>query len=126
VLGLLGPNGAGKSSFMRMLATIAKPSTGTITWDGIDIAKSPDTLRAVLGYLIFKSGYFPKVLGVLFIAAGFGYLIDSFALLLSNSYTTTPGIIAMVISISEIAFPLWLLIKGVNWERYQEHVTSAN
>ena len=74
----------------------------------------------ILGYLIFKSGYFPKVLGILFIAAGFGYLFDSFALLLSSSYTTTPGIIAMVISISEIAFPLWLLIKGVNkaeWEK---------
>ena len=74
----------------------------------------------ILGYLIFKSGYFPKVLGILFIAAGFGYLFDSFALLLSPSYTTTPGIIAMVISISEIAFPLWLLIKGVNkdgWEK---------
>ena len=45
----------------------------------------------VLGYLIFKSGYFPKVLGVLFIAAGVGYLVDSFALLLSPAYETTPG-----------------------------------
>jgi hypothetical protein len=74
----------------------------------------------VLGYLIFKSGYFPKVLGVLFIAAGAGYLFDSFALLLSSSYETTPGIIAAIIAIAEIAFPLWLLIRGVNkegWER---------
>jgi hypothetical protein len=74
----------------------------------------------ILGYLIFKSGYFPKVLGILFIAAGIGYLVDSFALLLSPSYTTTPGTIATVIAISEIAFPLWLLVKGVNkdgWEK---------
>lgn len=61
VLGLLGPNGAGKSTFMRMLATITKPSTGTITWDGTDIAKSPDTLRAVLGYLPQDFGVYPNL-----------------------------------------------------------------
>lgn len=75
----------------------------------------------VLGYLIFKSGYFPKVLGVLFIAAGVGYLFDSFALLLSSAYQTTPGIIAATIAIAEIAFPVWLLIKGVNKEGWEKH-----
>ena len=80
----------------------------------------------ILGYLIVKSGYFPKVLGFLFIAAGFGYLFDSFALLLSNSYTTTPGIIAMVISISEIAFPLWLLIKGVNKDGWEKRALASD
>jgi hypothetical protein len=74
----------------------------------------------VLGYLIFKSGYFPKILGVLFIAAGVGYLVDSFALLLLPSYETTPGIIAATIAIAEIAFPVWLLIKGVNKEGWEK------
>jgi hypothetical protein len=74
----------------------------------------------ILGYLIFKSGYFPKVLGVLFTAAAIGYLVDSFALLLFSGYETTPGVIAAVIAISEIAFPLWLLIKGVNLEGWQK------
>lgn len=74
----------------------------------------------VLGYLIFKSGYFPKVLGVLFIAAGVGYLVDSFALLLLPAYETTPGVIAAVIAIAEIAFPVWLLIKGVNKEGWEK------
>ncbi len=78
-----------------------------------------------LGYLIFKSGYFPKVLGGLFIAAGFGYLFDSFALLLSASYKTTPGPIVALIAIAEIAFPLWLLIKGVNVERWQESASIS-
>jgi hypothetical protein len=79
----------------------------------------------ILGYLIFKSGYFPKVLGILFIAAGFGYLFDSFALLLLPSYTTTPGIIQIVIAISEIAFPLWLLIKGVNFDGWQKRFIES-
>lgn len=74
----------------------------------------------LLGYLMIKSGYFPKVLGILFIAAGVGYLIDSFALLLSPTYTTTPAVIGVVITISEIAFPLWLFIKGVNKQAWQK------
>jgi ABC-type multidrug transport system ATPase subunit len=67
VLGLLGPNGAGKSTFMRMLATITKPSAGTITWDDTDIAKSPDTLRAVLGYLPQDFGIYPNLNAVEFL-----------------------------------------------------------
>mgnify|MGYP002713157904 CR=1 FL=1 len=66
-----------------------------------------------LGVLIYQSGYFPRVLGVLFLAAGFGYLFDTIGLLFIESYTTTPGLIAMVIALAEITFPLWLLVKGV-------------
>ncbi|WP_256646809.1 ATP-binding cassette domain-containing protein [Thermomonas paludicola] len=51
VLGLLGPNGAGKSSLMRLLATLARASSGRVTWRGVDIAKRPNALRAELGYL---------------------------------------------------------------------------
>lgn len=74
----------------------------------------------ILGYLIFKSGYFPKILGILFLVAGLGYLIDSFAILLSTTYETTPVFLALPIAIAEIAFPLWLLIKGVNIERWEK------
>ncbi|MCB0256425.1 MAG: DUF4386 domain-containing protein, partial [Anaerolineae bacterium] len=79
----------------------------------------------ILGYLIFKSGYFPKVLGILFVAAGVGYLIDTIGLLLVPSYTTTPGLIAMVIAIAELAFPIWLLVKGVNTAGWEKRTLSA-
>ena len=67
ILGLLGPNGAGKSTFMRMLATITKPTNGTITWNGADVVKSPDTLRDVLGYLPQDFGVYPNLNAVEFL-----------------------------------------------------------
>lgn len=67
ILGLLGPNGAGKSTFMRMLATITKPTDGTITWNGTNIVKSPDTLRDVLGYLPQDFGVYPNLNAVEFL-----------------------------------------------------------
>lgn len=79
----------------------------------------------ILGYLIVRSGYFPKVLGVLFIAAGFGYLFDSIGLLLVAGYTTTPGVVALVIAAAEIAFPVWLLVKGVNTVGWQQRTQEA-
>jgi len=67
ILGLLGPNGAGKSTFMRMLATITKPTEGTIHWKDVDIVKSPDTMRAVLGYLPQDFGVYPNLNAVEFL-----------------------------------------------------------
>lgn len=67
ILGLLGPNGAGKSTFMRMLATITKPTDGTISWNGTDIVKSPDTLRDVLGYLPQDFGVYPNLNAIEFL-----------------------------------------------------------
>ena len=82
----------------------------------------------ILGYLIYRSGYFPKALGILFMAAGLGYLFDATGLLLVPTYTTTPGVIAMIIAVAEIAFPVWLLVKGVNdkqWRARTPAVASA-
>jgi hypothetical protein len=78
-----------------------------------------------LAYLIYKSGYFPKVLGVLFMIAAFGYLIDSFSHVLIANYKTGPAYLALPIAIAEIAFPLWLLIKGVNVDQWKKRALES-
>ncbi len=67
VLGLLGPNGAGKSTLMRILATITRPTTGRATWNGADIARAPDPLRATLGYLPQDFGVYPNLNAIEFL-----------------------------------------------------------
>jgi ABC-2 type transport system ATP-binding protein len=67
VLGLLGPNGAGKSTLMRILATITRPTAGRVLWNGADIVRSPDGLRAVLGYLPQDFGVYPHLNAVEFL-----------------------------------------------------------
>jgi len=61
VLGLLGPNGAGKSTLMRILATVTRATEGRVIWNGGDIAKSPDSVRSVLGYLPQDFGVYPNL-----------------------------------------------------------------
>jgi ABC-2 type transport system ATP-binding protein len=67
VFGLLGPNGAGKSTLMRILATITRPSAGRVTWNGADIAREPDSLRRVLGYLPQDFGVYPNLSAIEFL-----------------------------------------------------------
>ncbi len=61
VYGLLGANGAGKTTLMRMICGILTPTSGTISFDGIDV--SEENYRAILGYLPQDFGYYPEFTG---------------------------------------------------------------
>jgi hypothetical protein len=74
----------------------------------------------VLAILLFKSGYFPKFLGVLFVFASLGYLIDSFGHFLLPKYTEIYTWIVWATVPAELVFAFWLLIKGVNVEKWEK------
>lgn len=64
----------------------------------------------VLGYLVFRSGYVPRVVGILVMIASFGYLIDSFGGILSAGYSAN---VAQFTFVGEVVLMIWLLWKGV-------------
>jgi hypothetical protein len=77
-----------------------------------------------LGYLVIKSGFLPRILGVMLIIATFGNLIVFFSAFLLPGY----GSYGDTLAILEIPFGLWLLIKGVNDQQpsnHREQRTSA-
>lgn len=80
----------------------------------------------VTGYLIFKSGYFPKPLGVLYQLAGLAYVFNGFALVLAPQFAGRAFMIMVVPAfIGETSFALWLVFKGVGIERWRS-LTSGS
>jgi len=75
-----------------------------------------------LGYLVFKSGFLPKVIGVLLIIAGLGYLVDFTLFFLFPDITVTVSEFTFV---GEVLLILWLLIKGVNVEQWEKRALES-
>ena len=75
----------------------------------------------VVGYLIYRSEYFPKTLGVLQVIVGLSYLTNSFALFLAPALADKlfPGVLLPAF-IGEVAMCLWLIIKGVNLQKWPQ------
>lgn len=70
----------------------------------------------LIGYLVFKSGFMPKLLGILVMLAGLGYLIDSFAKIILSNYSDFETMFILIVAIpgaiGELALAIWLLVKG--------------
>ena len=80
----------------------------------------------VTGYPMLRSGYFPKVLGVMQAMAGISYLINSFAQLLFPSLANKmfPAIVLPAF-IGELATCVWLIVKGINISKWDERVRTG-
>jgi hypothetical protein len=71
-----------------------------------------------LGYLVYKSGFLPRILGILLITAGVGYLADCLVFFLLPDLNWQMAGFAFL---AEIPFLVWLLFKGVDVERWKRH-----
>ena len=70
-----------------------------------------------LGYLVFKSGYLPKVLGIILMIECFGWLLYPFQFFLFPAYEVISYLSFAVGFIGEFSLALWLLIKGVKEQK---------
>jgi hypothetical protein len=78
------------------------------------------------GYLIFRSGFLPKTIGVLMQIAGLSYLTNSFTLILAPTFADRlfPAVLVPAF-VGEASLCLWLLVKGVNVQRWKEQASAA-
>ena len=75
-----------------------------------------------MGYLVFKSGYLPKIIGALLIVACFGYLTDSFMFFFVPDFGIT---FSEFTFLGELLITFWLLIKGVNVEEWEKRALES-
>ncbi|MBN2349782.1 MAG: DUF4386 domain-containing protein [Bacteroidales bacterium] len=77
-----------------------------------------------LGYLIYKSGYIPKIIGIFLTMAAIGYLTDSLAHFLLPNYSNYATLFLIIVIvpgiIGELSLTLWLLIKGINIQKLEK------
>jgi hypothetical protein len=75
----------------------------------------------VLGFLVFRSGFLPRILGILMVVSSLGYLADSFTKFLAPQSADTLAMVVIVTAlIGELPLTLWLLVKGLNVERWRQ------
>jgi uncharacterized protein DUF4386 len=75
------------------------------------------------GYLIFRSGYFPKFLGVLMTVAGLAFVVSNFALVLAPGYRSGWLLVLMVPGF--LVLTVWLLVKGVDLPKWEEKTAGG-
>ena len=61
IFSLLGPNGAGKTTTLRMISTIAKPTSGSIVVGGTNVVDQPEEARAKIGFLTGSTGLYERL-----------------------------------------------------------------
>jgi hypothetical protein len=71
----------------------------------------------LFGYLIYRSGYLPRVLGALFAVAGLGFAVSSFVLVLAPAYASPVLFLPMIVA--GLALTTWLLVRGVDVPKWE-------
>lgn len=75
-----------------------------------------------MGYLVFKSGFLPRVIGIFLMIGCVGYVVDSFIFFMFPNFGVT---VSEYTFLGELMITFWLLIKGVNVERWEQRAQEA-
>jgi len=77
----------------------------------------------LLGYLVFRSGFLPRIMGILLMLGGLCYTASAVLFFLFPNFDTM--ILGLFAFIGESLFYLWLLIKGVNVEKWEKQTLKS-
>ena len=77
----------------------------------------------MLGYLIFRSQYLPRILGFLLAISGAGFVIKAFASVLAPIYASP--LLLLPVAVAWLSLTLWLLVKGLDIQRWHEKAAVA-
>jgi len=83
------------------------------------------TYNLLIGYLIFRSTFLPRILGMLLALSGLCYLINSFANFLSPAFAANLVPYILVPGVAELLLALWFVVIGVNVQRWNEHARAT-
>jgi hypothetical protein len=78
-----------------------------------------------LGYLVYRSGYIPRTIGVLLVFASMGYLAQNFGSILLPKYKEVFAWVGYLTGIPEFCFILWLLLKGAKVQQRDNHAPAS-
>ena len=76
------------------------------------------------GYLIYRSGFFPRAIGVFLAIEGVCYLINSFGLFLAPQYAARVFDVLLISGLAEVVFCVWLLGRGLNLDKWEQRAAA--
>ena len=74
------------------------------------------------GYLIFRSGYLPRILGILLAISGLGFVIRTFLLIVAPAYASS--VLLLPTAVAGLALTVWLLVRGVDVPKWDAKMSE--
>src|SRR5436190_9247933 len=121
---LLGDAAYLKTFQPEQLQTMALLSLKFYTYGGALLTLYYGVAWIVRSYLIFRSGYLPKLLGVLMAIGGFGFVARNFLLVLAPAYAS--DVLLMLLFPGGLLLMIWLLARGVDIVRWNERTSAVS
>jgi hypothetical protein len=81
------------------------------------------TAAVIRGYLIYRSGYLPRLLGVLLALAGLGFIVRNFVLVLAPAYAS--DLLLAPMSLAGLSLAVWFLVKGIDASKWEARARGA-